>query len=161
MPVILGIDPGLATVGFGVIEADKGRLTFIDCGVISTGSELILEERLNIIRTDLTELIRQYKPVLAGVEEIFFARNVTTAIKVSQARGVILEGLFSERIPIIHFTPLQVKNNVAGDGAADKWQVQEMVKRSLNLNQHPKPDDAADALAIAVCAAAAFKTQRI
>ncbi|MCK5608161.1 crossover junction endodeoxyribonuclease RuvC [Candidatus Pacearchaeota archaeon] len=151
MAIILGIDPGLATVGFGVIESNKGKLKYLDCGVIKTAANLELPERLNIIKYDMVKLIESIKPDAIGVEELFFAKNVTNAIKVAQARGVIVQTASDFKIPIYEFTPLQIKNNVAGHGTADKWQIQEMVKRMLNLTRHPKPDDAADGLAIAIC----------
>ena len=149
--VILGIDPGLATVGFGVIKTDNGKLEYLDCGVIKTSPDLELPERLNIIKKDFLALLKTFKPDVVGVEDLYFGRNVTSAIKVAHARGVILECLYSLRIPMVNFTPLQIKNNITGDGAAKKWQIQEMVKRILNLKSHPKPDDAADALAVALC----------
>lgn len=151
MSIILGIDPGLATVGFGVIESTGGKLKYLDCGVIKTAANLELPERLHIIKHDILKLIESIKPDAIGIEELFFARNVTNAIKVAQARGVILESIYEKKVPLFEFTPLQVKNNVAGYGTAEKWQVQEMVKRLLNLTRHPKPDDAADGLAIAIC----------
>ncbi len=157
MPIILGIDPGLATVGFGVVKSEKGVLEYLDCGIIKTAPDLEFPERLTIIKNDLIKILKSVKPDAVGVEEIYFAKNVTTGIKVAHARGVIVEAVNSLRIPIINFTPLQVKNNIAGDGAATKWQIQEMVKRSLNLKRHPKPDDAADGLAIAICAERVFK----
>jgi len=163
MSVILGIDPGLATVGFGAIKAEKGRLDYLDCGVIRTKAGLPLPERLHIIKKDVITLLETFKPSVVGVEELYFAKNVTNAIKVAHARGVILESLHEKRIPLVNFTPLQVKNNIAGDGRAQKWQIQEMVKRFLHLKRHPRPDDAADALAIAICTerlcSAAFKTK--
>lgn len=152
MPILLGIDPGLATVGFGVIESKGGHCRFLDCGVIRTKPELELAERLNIIKKDFLEILRGYKPDAAGVEELYFAKNVTNALKVAHARGVLLESLYEHKIPVVSMTPLQVKNNITGDGAAKKWQIQEMVKRLLNLDHYPRPDDAADALAIALCA---------
>lgn len=155
--IILGIDPGLATIGFGVIKNNEGNPEFLDCGIIKTSPDLDLPERLNIIKHDILKLLDSIKPDVVGVEELFFAKNVTNAMKVAHARGVIIEAVYSRGIPIINFTPLQVKNNVTGDGAAKKWQIQEMVKRLLNLKRHPKPDDAADALAVALCAERAFK----
>ncbi len=152
MPVILGIDPGLATVGFGAIEVSGNQFTYLDSGVIKTAPHLETAERLHIIRHDLKKLIQALKPQLVSIEELFFARNVTNALKVAQARGVILEEVYQHHIPTLSFTPLQVKNNIAGDGAAQKWQIQEMVKRLLKLPKIPKPDDAADALALALCA---------
>ena len=152
MPIILGIDPGLAIVGFGVIKVEGDKLEYLDCGVIKTKASLDLPERLHIIKKDCLTLLETFKPDVVGVEELYFARNVTSAIKVAHARGVILESLYEKGIPLLNFTPLQIKNNIAGDGRAQKWQMQEMVKRMLNLKRHPKPDDAADALAIALCA---------
>jgi crossover junction endodeoxyribonuclease RuvC len=152
MSIILGIDPGLATVGFGVIEANKGKIKYLDCGIIKTKPDLELPERLHIIRHDTLKLLDSIKPDAVGVEELYFARNVTNAIKVAHARGVILESVYQKKIPVFHFTPLKVKNNITGYGNADKQQIQEMVKRLLNLPRRPKPDDAADGLAIALCA---------
>ena len=152
MPIILGIDPGLAIVGFGVIKVEGDKLEYLDCGVIKTKASLDLPERLHIIKKDCLTLLETFKPDVVGVEELYFARNVTSAIKVAHARGVILESLYEKGIPLLNFTPLQIKNNIAGDGRAQKWQMQDMVKRMLNLKRHPKPDDAADALAIALCA---------
>ena len=149
--VILGIDPGLATVGFGVINKINGSLKCLDYGAIKTASDLDLSERLYIIRKDFLCLLDEFKPDLIGIEKLFFVKNVTNGMKVAHARGVILEPLYKMNIPILHFTPLEVKNNITGDGGAKKWQVQEMVKRLLNLQKIPKPDDAADALAIALC----------
>lgn len=157
MSVILGIDPGLATVGFGLVEKKDNQFKWIDHGVIKTGPELELPERLSIIKNDFLSLMKEYHPDAVGIEELFFAKNVTNAMKVAHARGVILESLYSFKVPVFHFTPLQVKNNIAGDGGAQKWQVQEMVKRILKLNKIPKPDDAADALAISICAYHAFR----
>ena len=157
MSIILGIDPGLATIGFGIIEKDGSNLKFVDCGIIKTSPDLDLPERLSVIKHDILKLINSVKPDVVGVEELFFAKNVTNAIKVAHARGVIVEAVHSKRIPIINFTPLQVKNNIAGDGAAKKWQIQEMTKRILNLTCYPKPDDAADALAFALCAERTYK----
>ena len=151
MTVILGIDPGLATVGFGVIRKDKTGLHFVDCGVIKTPANSDLGERLCTIKEDIESILDTIKPDAVGMEELYFAKNVTNAIKVSHARGVILQAVHVRGIPIHHFTPLQVKNNIAGTGSAEKWQMQEMVKRFLKLKTIPKPDDAADALAIALC----------
>lgn len=152
MVTILGIDPGLATVGFGVIQREKGVIRFIDCGVIKTPANSDLGERLHTIKKDIEEILDSVKPDAVGIEELFFSKNVTNAIKVAHARGVIVECVHARGIPIHNFTPMQVKNNVAGTGTAKKWQMQEMVKRTLKLSAIPKPDDAADALAIALCA---------
>ena len=153
MAVILGIDPGLATVGFGVIETSEDAVSFIDCGIIKTTPKLPFAERLKIIKDDIDNLLEEFNPDAVGIEELFFAKNVTNAIKVSHARGVIVEAVHRKGIPIYDFTPLQVKNNITGYGAADKLAVQKMVKQLLVLDKIPKPDDAADGLAIAICAA--------
>lgn len=151
MSIYLGIDPGLATVGFGAIESDGRNIRYLDHGVIKTPASMELPERLFVIKRDILKIIKALKPSAIGVEELFFARNVTNAIKVAMARGVIVESIYALSVPIFEFTPLQIKNNITGYGAADKLQVQEMVKRLLKLNRHPKPDDAADGLAIAIC----------
>ena len=167
MSIILGIDPGLATIGFGVIKAEKGCLKFLDCGVIKTEANLEMPERLGVIKHDILKLLKSIKPDAVGVEELYFAKNVTNAIKVAHARGVILEAIYEHRLPLFEFTPLQIKNNIAGYGNAKKWQIQEMVKKFLNLSRLPKPDDAADALAIAICtervssASASLKSQEM
>ncbi|HSX48506.1 MAG TPA: crossover junction endodeoxyribonuclease RuvC [Candidatus Nanoarchaeia archaeon] len=150
---ILGIDPGTATTGFGCIEITGPKTEFIGAGVISTAAGLEMGERLATIYTELNELIREFKPDKVAVELLFFARNVTTAITVGQARGIIILSAAQHNLPVDEFTPLQVKQAVTGYGKADKRQVQEMVKTLLALKQIPKPDDAADALAIALCSA--------
>ncbi len=156
MAVFLGIDPGLATIGFGVVEEKGDAYRFVDAGVIKTPASLPLHERLLIIKNDVQSLLRQFKPQAVGVEELFFAKNVTNAIKVSHARGVILEQIASEKLLLFEFTPLQVKNNICGYGQADKLQMQTMIKKLLHLNVIPRSDDAADALAMALCAGRAF-----
>lgn len=148
--IILGIDPGTATTGFGVIEAKNNTYTCIDFGCITTSKHLMLPDRLLEIGTDLDELIKTYNPDYAGVEEVFFHKNVTTAIQVSHARGVVIEHLASKKIPTFGYTPLQVKQSLTGYGKANKQQVQEMVKSLLKLKNIPRPDDAADGLAIAL-----------
>jgi crossover junction endodeoxyribonuclease RuvC len=149
--IILGIDPGTATTGYGFIEkTPKGELKIIDFGVITTKPTSSDPERLNILRTDLSELIKKYSPTKAGVEKLFFTTNQKTVIHVAQGRGVILETLESHKIQIHEFTPLQVKNTLTGYGKATKEQVQLMVQKTFKLKTIPKPDDAADALAIAI-----------
>jgi len=148
--IILGIDPGLADTGFGIIKSENGNLKPLVYGSIKTKKGLKLTERLETISKELDKLIKEYQPELAGIEKLFFGRNVTTAISVGQARGVVLLGLATNKIPVIEFTPLQVKQTVTGYGGADKKQIQQMVKTILHLDQIPKPDDAADALAIAI-----------
>lgn len=147
----LGIDPGTATVGWGVVdELPDGSLCVVDYGVITTSSDLPMPARLRQIHDELSSLVRQHQPERAGVEELFFARNVTTAITVAQGRGVILLALALADVPIVEYKPNFVKQSVAGYGGAKKPQVQEMVRMLLNLEQIPKPDDAADALAVAI-----------
>ncbi len=158
MTVFLGIDPGLATIGFGVIEGAGDVFRQVDAGVIKTLPSLSLAERLYIIKQDIEQLLTQYKPQAVGVEELFFAKNVTNAIKVAHARGVILESVAAHSIPLFEFTPLEIKNNICGYGQADKKQMQAMVQRLLGLPRPPKPDDAADALGAALCTAHVFKS---
>lgn len=147
---ILGIDPGTATTGFGVIDADKGQLKFVAAGVIQTPAKEAMPQRLATIEQCLLELIQKYQPQEMAVELLYFATNVTTAITVGQARGVVLLAGSKSHLRIGEYTPLQVKQAVTGYGKADKRQIQEMVKTLLGLKQIPKPDDAADGLAIAI-----------
>lgn len=149
---ILGIDPGTATTGFGIITKKQGALTAIDYGVISTSKKLDMHLRLNIIYQDLSELITHHKPDLIAVEKLFFVKNITTGISVGQARGVVLLTAAQADLSLLEFTPLQVKQAVTGYGQASKKQIQEMVTKILKLPSLPQPDDAADALAIAICA---------
>jgi len=151
--IILGIDPGTATTGFGVILEEKKQVKYIDCGYIMTKPKDVMPDRLLIISKAVEELIKKYKPQLAAVENLFFAKNTTTAITVAQARGVILSMLAKYKVSIQEYTPLQVKQTITGYGRADKNQIQKMVKNILNLDKIPKPDDSADALALAICAA--------
>lgn len=156
--IILGIDPGTATTGFGVIKKDKGnRYTAIDFGVISTHKDFSDSERLLQMGDDLENLIKKYKPNLIGVEKIFFTTNQKTAITVSQSRGVVLFIAAKHNLNLLEFTPLQVKNRVCGYGKADKKQIQFIVQKTFSLKTIPKPDDAADALAIALCAGLSYK----
>ncbi len=148
--IIFGIDPGIATTGFGVIGLENGICARVDSGVITTHKDLSHSERLTILYGDLKELITKYQPEQAAVERLFFSTNVTTAMTVGEARGVVLLVLQQAKIPIFEYTPLQVKQGITGYGKATKRQVQEMVKARLKLNAIPRPDDAADALAIAL-----------
>lgn len=148
---ILGIDPGVATVGFGVIDSERGKQSFVRCGVITTPANTPLSSRLDRIYSDLGELISAFNPDAAAVEELFFNTNITTGISVAEGRGVILLACFHAGLPIYEYTPLQVKQAVVGYGRAEKRQVIDMVKRILCLSSAPKPDDAADAVAIALC----------
>lgn len=152
--VILGIDPGLADTGFGVIKKEKNKeLACLSYGTIKTPAGEAMAERLAIINKKLNILIKKYKPDLFGVEQLFFCKNIKTALAVGQARGVIILSAAQNKIPLAEFTPLEVKQAVAAYGHAGKEQVQKMVKILLNLSEMPRPDDAADALAIAICAA--------
>lgn len=148
---ILGIDPGIATVGFGVIDSERGKHGFVRCGVITTPAGTPLTSRLDRIYSDLTELIGFFRPDAAAVEQLFFNTNITTGISVAEGRGVILLACYRAGVPVYEYTPLQVKQAVVGYGLAEKRQVIDMVKRLLNLKSAPKPDDAADAVAIALC----------
>lgn len=147
---ILGIDPGYGIVGFGIIETIPNTHV-IDYGTITTPKELQLTERLEIIYDSIYALIKQYQPDAVAVEELFFFKNLTTAIPVAEARGVILLAAKKLCNKVHEYTPLQVKQALTGHGRAEKAQVQYMVKAILNLEKIPKPDDAADALAIAIC----------
>lgn len=148
---ILGIDPGIATIGFGVIESDKHKLALVNCGVITTPANTSLSSRLERIYDDTTELCGNFKPDVIAFEELFFNTNITTGISVAHGRGVLLLACRKYGAPIFEYTPLQVKQAVVGYGRAEKRQVIFMVKRLLNMKNPPKPDDAADALAIAIC----------
>ncbi len=148
---ILGLDPGIAIVGFGVIEADRGQFRSLSHGVIRTEAGLPLSERLEIIYNDLTQLLTAAQPDAVAIEELFFNTNITTGISVAHGRGILLLACRQKQLPIYEYTPLQVKQSVVGYGRAEKRQVMEMVRRMLHLSDVPKPDDAADALAIALC----------
>ena len=148
---ILGIDPGIAIVGFGLIESNRGSVRMLQYGAVTTEAGLPLATRLVQIENDMTALIAQLKPDEIAVEELFFSKNITTGIAVTHGRGVILCTAERLGVPIFEYTPMQVKQAVAGYGLADKKQVMDMTKRLLKLKAVPKPDDAADALAIAIC----------
>lgn len=148
---ILGIDPGIAIVGFGLIESNRGSVQMLQYGAVTTEAGLPLATRLVQIENDMTALIAQLKPDEIAVEELFFSKNITTGIAVAHGRGVILCTVERLGVPIFEYTPMQVKQAVAGYGLADKKQVMDMTKRLLKLKAVPKPDDAADALAIAIC----------
>jgi len=158
--IILGIDPGTATTGFGVIETTGRTNKMIATGQISTSKMDKFECRLRQIEEDIMSLIKTYKPDAASVEQIFFQKNLKTAIQVSHARGVIIVCLAKMNVPIYEYTPLQVKQGMTGYGKASKKEVQEMVKLELKLNKIPKPDDAADALAMAIICASEISKQR-
>jgi len=158
--IILGIDPGTATTGFGIIDYDKNSFSCLDYGVIETLSTECPGERLKQINFDLNYIIKKYKPSLIAIESLFFFKNLKTVIPVSQAKGVILFTISKNNIPFVEYTPMQAKIAVTGYGKAQKKQVQEMVKQILNLEETPKPDDAADALAIAICCANNLKFRK-
>lgn len=148
---ILGIDPGIAIVGFGLIESDRGQQRMLQYGAITTQAGLPLATRLVQIGNDLEQLIAQFKPDEIAIEELFFSKNITTGIAVAHGRGVILYTAEKMQVPIYEYTPMQVKQAVVGYGLAEKKQVMDMTRRLLKLKSIPRPDDAADALAIAIC----------
>ena len=148
---ILGIDPGVATVGFGVIEAQAGRQQMIQYGAITTPAGQPLAARLVQIAQDMETLITQFQPDEMSIEELFFSKNITTGIAVAHGRGVLLYTAEKLHLPVYEYTPMQIKQAVVGYGNASKHQVQDMTKRLLHLQAMPKPDDAADAIAIALC----------
>jgi crossover junction endodeoxyribonuclease RuvC len=150
--LVIGIDPGTATTGYGIVEEnDRNEIRAVVYGVITTGAKIPAEQRLLEINNKVNEIILLHRPECGAVEKLFFQKNVTTAIAVGQARGVILLSLAQAGLAVHEYTPNEVKLSVTGYGAADKKQVQEMVKTILRLKEIPKPDDAADALAIAIC----------
>lgn len=149
----MGIDPGTAATGYGLIKKLPDKLKIIDYGCIKTEAKFSTAERLKKIDQQLTKLIKKHKPKRIAVEDIFFFKNLKTAVKVSQARGVILASAAQTKAQVVEYTPLQIKQAVTGYGRADKKQVQQMVKVLLNLKEIPQPDDAADALAAAICCA--------
>ncbi len=151
---ILGIDPGTGILGFGIVDVDKnGKYKMVDAGVIRTSSTQSDSTRLKIIYDELKVIINENKPTIMSVEKLFFAQNVTTAMTVSQARGVVLLLGEKSNMDLYEFTPLQIKQAMTGYGRADKKQIQEMVRILLNLSEVPKPDDCADALAAAIVCA--------
>ena len=150
---ILGIDPGTGRLGFGIIDVDGRKSTLVDAGVIVTSKHDSDSRRLQEIYNDLEEIISTHKPTVMSVEKLFFAQNVTTAMTVSQARGVVLLLAARHNLELMEFTPLQIKQFLTGYGRAEKKQIQEMVRIHLGLVEHPKPDDCADALAAALLAA--------
>jgi len=147
----MGIDPGIAIVGYGIINIKGNKYKVIDSGALTTSPELSMPKRLLFIYKSLTELLELYKPEAYAVEELFFNKNVKTALIIGHARGVILLAASNMDIPVYEYTPLQVKQAIVGYGRADKNQMQQMVKILLNLKEIPKPDDVADALAVAIC----------
>jgi len=162
--VILGIDPGIATIGYGLIkkeprtkESKNDNFRCLEYGTIQTSLKLSSPQRLERIFIDLALLIKKHKPSLLAVESLYFFKNIKTALPVSQAKGVILLAAALEKIPVLEFTPLQVKMTITGYGKAEKKQIQKMISVLLRLKDIPKPDDAADALGVAICGALAVK----
>ncbi len=148
---VLGIDPGTAIVGWGMVEGEGRDLRLMDYGVIRTPAHMPLSQRLVMVYAGIRHLIATYQPHGVGVEQLFFARNVTTALPVAHARGVILLALEQSGIPLREFTPMEIKQAITGYGRADKHQMQQMVRLLLGLDAIPRPDDAADAVAVALC----------
>ncbi|MCG3140450.1 MAG: Crossover junction endodeoxyribonuclease RuvC [Anaerolineae bacterium] len=149
--IALGIDPGTALCGYGIVRASGDEYALVACGAIATPAKTPLEQRLLTIYEELTALIKKFHPDTAAVEKLFFSRNTTTALSVGHARGVALLVLAQAKIPLAEYTPNEIKQAVSGYGGADKYQMQQMVRMLLQLDHAPKPDDAADAVAIAIC----------
>ena len=148
---ILGIDPGYATIGFGILEAERGSTRLLQYGTITTSPELTFSQRLQVIFRDMNCLLQQVKPDVMAIEELFWGHNVTTGIGVSHGRGVILLSAAENQVPICEYTPMQIKQAVVGYGNATKLQVMDMTKRILKMEKVARPDDAADAIAVALC----------
>jgi crossover junction endodeoxyribonuclease RuvC len=149
--LVLGIDPGTATTGWGIVERDGDSLTLLDYGTVTTSQGAPLPERLQVIYQELGQIIEQHSPDAAAVEKLFFSKNVRTALAVGQARGVALLAIADAGLPLHEYTPLEVKQSVSGYGRASKEQVQKLVQILLGLDFLPEPDDAADAIAVAIC----------
>ena len=148
---ILGIDPGFGIIGFGVIDKENSGLSVIDYGVITTPKEMPFNERLRVIYDSINALLDRYKPDEVSIEELYFNKNITTGIKVAEARGIILLTFQQHKLPIFEYTPQDIKLALTGQGRATKHQMQFMVKTLLRLTKIPRPDDAADAVAVALC----------
>lgn len=155
--IILGLDPGIADTGWGLIAKEAGNLNYLACGSITTSSKTDFFQRLRILHQELDKIIKKFRPQIVAVEELFFCKNVKTALMVGQARGVALMTIAQHGLAFFEYTPLQVKQALTSYGKADKNQVSQMVKVMLRLNAVPKPDDAADALAIAITCANSTK----
>lgn len=155
--IIMGIDPGFAITGYGVVKYEGNRFSVIDYGAVTTEATMKMSERLLHLHESLKELINRHKPDAVSIEELFFNKNIKTALNVGHGRGVALLTAAQSGIPVFEYTPLQVKQSVVGYGRAEKAQVQQMVKVLLNLSTVPKPDDVADALAVAICHGHSFK----
>jgi len=159
--LVLGLDPGLAITGYGLVEGDGQHLHPVTYGVLRTPAGVPIAERLVMLHQALAELLAEYRPPVAAVEELFFATNARTAIMVGEARGVLLLTLAEAGISIAEYTPLQIKQAITGYGQAEKLQVQQMVRLLLNLAELPKPDDAADALAVSICHHNSFRMAQL
>lgn len=156
----LGIDPGTAICGYGLVDLTGNRLRPVHYGAVFTDKDMLPEMRLKKIYEELSALIDEYKPDIMSVEQLFFNRNVTTAIAVGQARGVVMLTAANKDLPVLEFTPMQIKLAVVGTGSANKEQVTYMVQHLLNIRQKPRPDDVADALAVAICGLHTAATRR-
>lgn len=148
---ILGIDPGYAIIGWGVVDYERGRFLPVDFGAVTTPAGMPFGKRLQLIHDGIAQILQVHHPDVLAIEKLYFQNNKTTAIEVAEARGVILLAAENAGVPVFEYTPLQVKSAVTGYGQAQKPQVMEMTRRLLRLKQVPKPDDTADALAIAIC----------
>lgn len=160
--LVLGIDPGTATTGYGLVrEHANGDLESVAYGVITTPARTPMQDRLLKIHTEITDLIAAHQPDAAAIETLYFGKNVTTAITVAQGRGVILLALAEAGLPVREYKPAEIKQAIAGYGNADKWQVQEMIRQLLNLDEIPRPDDAADGLGVAITDLNASRFERM
>ena len=159
--IILGIDPGTARLGYGLVVKDGSRIRHVEHGCLETPKTMPQDERLHELHQRLDEILGRYQPAIVGVEKLFFAKNAKTAMSVSEARGIVLLAARQHGAPLSEFTPMQIKMAVTGYGSADKRQVQAMICRLLTLREIPQPDDAADALAVAYCTAASWRPQNI
>lgn len=148
---ILGIDPGFATIGFGLVDSQGGQVKMLQYGTINTTPDMEFPQRLVTVFDDMTQLLAAYAPDVVAIEQLFWGTNVTTGIHVSHARGVLVLAIAQSGIPMFEYTPMQIKQAVAGYGKAEKRQVMDMTRRLLKMNEIPRPDDAADALAVAIC----------
>ncbi|HMQ50932.1 MAG TPA: crossover junction endodeoxyribonuclease RuvC [Anaerolineae bacterium] len=148
---VIGIDPGTAITGWGIVEGEGNELSLVACGVVTTPAGMPLPQRLQSIYRELTTIIDQYQPNSSAIEELFFSKNAKTALAVGHGRGVAMLALANADLPIVEYKPLEVKQALTGYGGADKQQIQQMVKLLLALDDIPRPDDAADAVAVAIC----------
>lgn len=148
---VIGIDPGTAITGWGIVEGEGNELSLVACGVVTTPAGTPLPQRLQSIYRELTTIIAQYRPDSSAIEELFFSKNAKTALAVGHGRGAAMLALANADLPIIEYKPLEVKQALTGHGGADKQQIQQMVKLLLGLADIPRPDDAADAVAVAIC----------